>query len=102
MSKWIVVSGLTLLLLGFAACGAGAEADLDRTPEEVTKRARDMDKAGLEAAIADLEKLAEEIGEETRGMRMEDMSGEKVQELMERGMKIAQRISIYQLELQNR
>lgn len=99
ISKYAVL-GLVGLALCFAACGSGVEGDLDKSPEEVKAKAKDMDKSELETAIADLKKLAEEMGEDAKGMTPGDEG--QAQELGEKLGKIMKVVMIYQQELQSR
>lgn len=100
MIRKYAVLGLVGLALCFAACGSGVEGDLDKSPDEVKAKAKDMEKADLEQAIADLKKLAEEMGEDAKGMTPGD--ADQAKEMGEKMQKLLRVTMIYQQELESR
>jgi len=102
MRNLVAILGLLALVPFLVACGSDAEADLDRSPEELNAKAESMSRAELEQAVQDLEKLAEDWGAEMEGKSLEDLSGGDTREAAERLGKLMKVLMIYQLELQKK
>ncbi|MGQ0613264.1 MAG: hypothetical protein ACT4PV_05965 [Planctomycetaceae bacterium] len=96
------LSLIPLLSLLFAGCGkSAAEADLDKSEDQLRKEAQQADKATLEKKIAALTALSKELEKEApRGN--DTMDPEKLAKLMEKAFKIAAVLVVYQEELEKK
>ena len=100
MTRVVSVLAMIVLVLSFTACGSGAEADLERSPEELKEKAKGMDKAELEAAIENLKGMMEDI--EAEGKNLDAGDAEEAMELFGRAGKISTVMMVYQMELASR